>query len=505
MIIDSQTLEENFHADADVVIVGSGAGGAPMAYQLAKAGWKVILLEEGRNYTPYSFERKSWEPMRDMYRDSGMTFTLGTPSIPLPMGRALGGTTIINSGTCFRIPEKVFGHWKNEFGLSEMEYSDLVPLFEKAEDMIHVQSAPLETLGANNRLFMEGATKLGIQSKPLNRNIINCKGAGLCVFGCPENAKQSMEKNFLPAASNLGATIITSARVEKICIKKNVASGVEGIFLDEQRKQRTKFTIDAPVVVLSCGAIYSPHMLLKNGIANRSGQVGRNLHIHPASKVIGIFDEEINAWSGTPQGAYSDDFAAEGIMLEGFFLPPAILSFALPALGRKLKDYMADYSKMAGFGVMVTDSSRGRVMRGLGHFPLVLYNLNQSDTDKFVKGIDIVSRIYFAAGARKILSPVHGMDELTSVDDLEKLHRAKVRAADLELSAFHPMGTCRMGDLAKNSVVNSHLETHDIKGLFVADASVFPSSLGVNPQMTIMAFSLFAANYLVNNKEKYRA
>ena len=155
-----------------------------------------------------------------------------------------------------------------------------------------------------------------------------------------------------------------------------MATGIEGIFLDERRRQRTKFTIDAPVVVLSCGAIYSPHMLLKNGIANRSGQVGRNLHIHPASKVIGIFDQEINAWSGTPQGAYSDGFAAEGIMLEGFFLPPAILSFALPALSRKLKDYMADYSKMAGFGVMVTDSSSGRVIRGLGHFPLVLYNFN---------------------------------------------------------------------------------------------------------------------------------
>jgi choline dehydrogenase-like flavoprotein len=503
MIIDSQTLEENFHASADVVIVGSGAGGAPMAYRLARAGWKVILVEEGKNYTPYAFDRKSWEPMREMYRDSGMTVTLGSPSIPLPVGRALGGTTIINSGTCFRTPENVFARWKNDYGLSEMEMSDLLPLFEQVENMIHVQETPLELLGANNQYFLAGAEKMGIRAKPLYRNQINCKGSGLCVFGCPENAKQSMEKNFLPAASDLGATIITSARVEKISVKNNIASGVEGSFLDANRKPRSRFKIDAPVVVLSCGAIQTPHLLLRNGIANRSGQVGRNLHIHPAAKVIAIFDHVINAWSGVPQGCYSDEYASEGIMLEGFFLPPSILSFALPALGMKLKNYMADYSKMAGFGIMVTDSSHGRVVRGLGHSPLVLYNLNQTDTDKFVKGIGITSRIYFEAGAKKILLPIHGLDEMTCPDDLQKLRAKKIRPSDLELSAFHPMGTCRMGDTPKTSVVNSHLESHDIKGLFVADASVFPSSLGVNPQISIMAFSLFAADHLIAHREHY--
>jgi choline dehydrogenase-like flavoprotein len=503
MIVDSQTLGEDFHASADVVIIGSGAGGAPMAYQLARAGWNVILLEEGQNHSPYTFNRQSWEAMKDMYRDSGMTFTLGTPSIPLPMGRALGGTTVINSGTCFRIPDEVFARWKNEFGLSEMEMSDLLPLFEQVEEMLHVQEMPVELLGANNRLFTEGAVKLGIRSKPLYRNFKNCKGVGLCVFGCPENAKQSMEKNFLPTASEFGAKIITSARVEKICVKNKVANGVEGSFLDAGKKRRTTFKIDAPVVVLSCGAVYTPLLLLRNGIANGSRQVGRNLHIHPATKVIGIFDDIINAWSGVPQGCYSDDYASEGIMLEGFFLPPAILSFALPALGMKLKKYMADYSKMAGFGVMVTDSSHGKVIKGPGHMPLIFYNLNQTDTDKFVKGIEIAARIYFEAGAKKILLPIHGFDELTSADELKKLHEVKIRPSDLELSAFHPMGTCRMGDEPKNSVVNSHLESHEIKGLFVADASVFPSSLGVNPQISIMAFSLFAADHLIRHKDRY--
>lgn len=503
MILDSQALPENYRATADVVIIGSGAGGAPMAYKLAQAGWKVILLEEGRNNTPASFNRDSWNAMKEMYRDSGMLTTLGTPAIPLPLGITLGGTTVINSGTCFRTPPKMFAEWKSKFGLTGVEYNHLLPHFEEAENRIHAKQAAYELLGSNNQLFAEGAKKLGMHGRPLTRNAIDCKGAGICVFGCPEGAKQSMEKNFLPAASELGATIITSARAEKILTEHKTAKGIEGSFLNAHRKRRTKFRIDAPVVVVSCGAINTPHLLLRNRLANRSGQVGRNLHIHPAAKVIALFNEEINAWSGVPQGYYVDDYAGEGIMFEGFFLPPAILSFALPAMGMRLKQYLGDYRKMAGFGIMVTDTSHGKVVKGLNHAPLIFYNLNQTDTGKFIRGIEIAARVYFAAGAKKILLPIHGFSEITCEEDLQKLHAAKIKPADLELSAFHPMGTCRMGDDAKNSVVNSHLETHDVKGLFVADASVFPSSLGVNPQISIMAFSLLAANYLVSNKSNY--
>ncbi len=503
MIIDSETLEENYYASADVVIVGSGAGGAPMAYKLAASGLKVILLEEGRNNHDTDFKRKTWEVMKEMWRDSGMLTTLGNPPIPLPLGITLGGTTVINSGTCFRTPEKVFNSWKKEFGLGEIKYEDLLPLFEEVEKMIHVCPMPFELLGANNKLFAEGAKKLGMHGKPLSRNAKDCKGAGLCAFSCPEKTKQSMDMNFIPAASKLGAMVITSARVEKISTKRNVVKGVEGSFLDQKRAARTKFKIDAPVVIVCCGAIYTPYLLLRNRLANRSNQVGRNLHIHPAAKVVALFDDVVNSWNGVPQGYYVDDYADEGIMFEGFFLPPAILSFALPAMGMKLKQYMADYSKMAGFGIMVTDSSHGRVIKGLDNSPLIFYNLNKADTAKFVKGVEIAARVYFAAGAKKVLLPIHGVGEVESPDDLQKLYKKKIHAGSLELSAFHPMGTCRMGDDPETSVVNSHLESHDVKGLFIADASVFPSSLGVNPQISIMTFSLLAANHIVNNRVKY--
>ncbi len=498
MNIDAREKAPALTEKADVIIIGSGAGGAPMAYELAAAGMNVVLFEEGRRFEVNQFNRDSWAATRDMYRDASMMSTLGNPPVPLPLGMTLGGTTTVNSGTCFRTPESVFKKWKAEFGLSDLAYEDLVPHFEAVESTIHVQDVPFELMGANNQLFARGAERLGYHGAPLKRNFQGCKGAGLCAFGCPNVAKQSMSLNYLPAASEKGARIYTSTRVEKILVKKGRATGVSGSIVDEKRQQLGTFKAEAPIVILSAGTIYTPFLLLKNKLANRSGQVGRNFRIHPAAKVVGIFDEIIDAWSGVPQSYYVDEFFDEGLTFEGFYVPPAFLSFALPAFGMRLKEYMADYSRLAGFGIMVSDTSSGTVkVAPGGKRPLMLYNLNKKDTETFVKGVEIAARVYFEAGARKVLPPVFGIEELNSPDDLRLLRERKVKASDLELIAFHPMGTCRMGDDPRNSVVNHELETHDVKGLYVADGSIFPSSLGVNPQLSIMAFSRYAAHRIL--------
>lgn len=503
MIVDSRTHAGELKLAADVAIIGSGAGGAPLAYALAGAGWNVVLVEEGQEYKVNQFNRDSWAATKHMYRDASMTSTLGNPPVPLPLGVTLGGTTTVNSGTCFRTPETVFAEWKKEFGLQGLEYADLVPHFEAIEHMLGIKDVPWELMGANNQLFAEGAKKLGLHGAPLKRNEKNCKGAGLCAFGCPNLAKQSMSLSYLPAASDLGARIYTSLRAEKLVLEAGRVAGVEGAMLDDARKPRGRFSIDAPVVVVSAGTIYSPVLLLKNGLANRSGQVGKNLRIHPGAKVVGVFEHDINAWRGTPQAYYVDALADEGIMFEGFFVPPAFLAFALPAFGRRLKEYMADYNKLAGFGVMVSDTSSGSVRVGPGNRPLMLYNLNAEDTRRFVRGVEVACRVYFEAGAKKVLPPIFGIEEFHSPAELAQLKTRRVRPSDLELVAFHPMGTCRMGDDPQNSVVDAHLETHDVPGLFVVDGSIFPSSLGVNPQQSIMAFALHAAAHLIKHRDAY--
>lgn len=497
MLIDSRRLVGPLHLEADVVIVGSGAGGAPMACQLAQAGWRVIVLEEGRNYAAADFDRNPVTATRELYRDLSLTATIGSPTIPLPLGIAVGGTTVINSGTCFRTPEAVFGEWKRDYGLEGLEYADLLPHFAAAEQMLHVAPTPYALMGRNNQLFAEGAAKLGYSGRPLDGNRRDCQGAGVCVWGCPNGAKQSVNLNYLPAAMAAGATVYSSARMSEVIVEAGRAVGVRGYLLDDARRPRGEFSVRAPVVVLAAGAVGTPYLLLRQGLANRSGELGRNLRLHPCAKVVALFAEAVNSWSGVPQSYLVDEWADEGIMLEGFWVPPAFLSIALPAFGARLQDYMARYSQMAGFGIMVSDTSSGRVRPGPGGRPLLSYNLNRQDTAAFVKGVAKASEIYFAAGAEQVLPPIFGIEALQGADDIAQLYARAIRAADLELVAFHPMGTARMGDNPKTSVVNARLQSHDLPGLLIADASIFPSSLGVNPQISIMAFASWAASQLI--------
>ncbi len=501
-IIDTRELKTELTLQADVVIVGTGAGGAPMACELARAGWRVVVIEEGRHYLPADFAGDPIHATRELYRDASLTTTLGTPPIPLPLGVAVGGTTLINSGTCFRTPEPVFDEWKRSVGLGDLRYADLLPHFDAVEHMLHVQDTPFESMGRNNQLFAKGAQALGYSGRPLRGNRKNCQGAGVCVWGCPNGAKQSTNLNYLPQAVAAGAQVYTSARVRRVLRStdgKN-AIGIEGDLLDTARQPRGRFRVDAPVVVLACGAIGTPHLLLSQGLANRSGEVGKNLRLHPCAKVVALFDEPVESWHGVPQSYLVDEFADQGILMEGFWVPPGLLSIALPAFGARLKDLMSEYRHMAGFGVMVSDTSAGRVRAGPGGRPLMTYSLNRTDTAAFATGIARACEIYFAAGAREVLSPVHGVPTLKNPGEVSLLEKHPLRASDLELVAFHPMGTCRMGDNPRTSVINAQLESHDVRGLYVADASIFPTSLGVNPQISIMAFSSLAAQGLIQRR-----
>lgn len=498
-LIDTRTLGPTLHVQADVVIVGSGAGGAPMARELARAGWRVVVVEEGRHYTPQDFQGDPVTATRELYRDLSLTATLGTPPIPLPLGMAVGGTTLINSGTCFRTPETLFDDWKRSVGLGDLRYADLLPHFDEVERTLHVADTPFELMGRNNQLFALGAQRLGYSGRPLRGNRRDCQGAGVCVWGCPNGAKQSTNLNYVPQALAAGAQVFTSARMSRVRLSRDGhhASGIDGVLLDDARAPRGSLRVDAPVVVLACGAIGTPDLLLRQGLANRSGEVGKNLRLHPCAKVVGLFDEPVESWHGVPQSYLVDEFAVDGILMEGFWVPPGFLSIALPAFGERLKSLMHRYRHMAGFGVMVSDTSAGRVRPGPAGRPLITYSLNRADTAAFAKGVARACEIYFAAGAREVLPPIHGLPSVTTVEQARAIEQRRLRASDLELVAFHPMGTCRMGDDPRRSVVNAQLESHDVRGLYVADAGIFPTSLGVNPQISIMAFSSLAAQGLV--------
>jgi len=506
MIVQGKDIQKDIVEGTDVCIVGSGAGGAVMAKELQEAGLQCIVVEEGGYYTHESFTSKPLEMTQLLYREMGMTMALGLPAIPMPLGRCVGGTTVINSGTCFRTPERVIDYWQMAFRLSEVTMKALEPHFERVEKMINVMEVPEDILGGNAKAFRRGVESLGLHGRPLKRNIRGCKGCGICIFGCPSKAKQSMELNYIPRASELGARIFADAKVERILMKGRRAVGVEGEILDRaSRRPRARFRINAKIIVLSAGAIHSPALLIRNRICNSSGQVGKNLGIHPAARVVAIFDEDIILWRGVPQGFYVDDYYNDRIMLEGIAVPPFLGAAGLPFTGWKQKDLMFHYKNLGSFGLMVSDTSRGRVFTAGRREPIIYYKLNRDDTIRMARGIKHLCEIFFAAGAKTVIPALHGLPALKSRDEIKNIDENKVKATHIEMMAFHPTGTCRMGADPRSFVVNAFGKAHDIEGLFVADGSVIPSSLGVNPQVTIMTLASRTAFHIAENKSKYLA
>ncbi len=226
--------------------------------------------------------------------------------------------------------------------------------------------------------------------------------------------------------------------------------------------------------------------------------MGSNLTVHPGARVGAFFDEDIEMWKGVPQNYLVDEFKGHGIVFEGVTVPPAVGAMGLPFFGRKHKELMENYGRVSTFGIMVSDKPSGRVLC-VGGRPVYIYNLGKEEALRMRDGAVRLAEIYFAAGAKRVFPGIAGMDEMSSPDDLKKLSEMNVKPSMVESMAFHPLGTCRMGEDPRASVVNSRCETHDVKNLYIVDGSVIPSSLGVNPQLTIMAIATHVANYIAND------
>jgi choline dehydrogenase-like flavoprotein len=475
---------------ADVCVIGSGAGGAPVAKELAEGGMRVVLLEEGERFTTDDFTARPREMTTVLYRDAGQVATLGNAPIVLPLGNSVGGSTLINSATCFRTPPAVLEMWGERFGLDELAAKELDPYFRRVERVLNVVQVPPEIAGQNAHVVKRGADALGWHGDYIYRNVRGCVGSGVCNFGCPTSAKQHVGITYVPRAWDAGATTYTGTRVERIRVEGGRARGVEA-----STKGGGRVRVDSDLVVVACGAIHTPHLLERQGLGGDSGELGDNLAIHPATGVRAIFDEEINMAKGVPQSYFIDEFANEGIMFEGAAGPPDYLAMSWPFSGEQHRDLMLRYLNTSQFGLMVSDTSRGRVRRRAGRLE-IRYDLNRQDVATFKRGLELLCELYFAAGAEVVYPPVAGVEELHG-GDLEPLRQWDLRAGHLVLMAFHPLGTARADARPSHGVVDPDLKLHGVEGIYVADGSVVPSSIGVNPQITIMALATRLAFHLL--------
>lgn len=495
-------LTDGMHVTADVVVVGSGAGGAVVATTLAEAGLNVVVVEEGEHVTAErDFVGPVFERFQRFCRDNGTTQVLGVPPIPLPLGKVVGGTTVVNSGTCFRAPEHVLDRWATEHGVCASSSSDLAPLYEPIEEFLDVRPVPWELLGPNGMAAHRGAVALGLSGGPLLRNIGDCHGCGQCAFGCPTNAKQAMHISYLPRAWRAGAQIYSRCRVERIEHEAGRARGVVVTLLDDRGRPRGRLTVAAPDVVVCAGAIHTPALLAGSRVPDPSGQTGRNLRIHPATGVGGWLDEQVDGWKGTLQSYYIDAFfETHELMFEATTTVPGVGAGSVPGIGERAMQELATFPNLVTLGFYVSDTSAGRVRRLPSGEVVATYRLNDLDARRMSIGIAVAAEVLLAAGATRVYPGLPGLDTISAREDLEQLRDRPVRARQLRLTAFHPMGTARMGAGPATSVVDSCGRHHAIDNLWVADASVFPTCVGVNPQMTIMAFAKRTAETIASRR-----
>jgi choline dehydrogenase-like flavoprotein len=494
--------EQDFRDRADVVVVGSGPCGSVVAHEIAKAGRSVLLLEEGPPFTPADFELDASMSMARTMREGGLRTTKGSV-LSTMQAICLGGGSLVNSAICPRPPDFVFERWSTRFDLANTSRESLDPHFDAVGEFLGIGPTPEDVQGPRNLLFRDGCDALGYSSEPMPRNVRGCRGSGECFTGCRSRAKQSMDISYIPAAMGYGARVLTSVQVQRVLSEGNRVVGVEGQVVEPiTGRPSHRFRVDADIVVLAAGCMATPVLLQHSGnLANRSGEVGRNLQFHPGVAVAGVFPELVNPQFGATQGYQSVAFLEEGFKLETLWAPAPVLAVRTPGSGRELQDRFAEMSRLAVWDAIITaDQSLGTVKaRPRSMDPDLRWNLHPDDVETMTRALWILAEIFFAAGAEKIMTGVRGIaEEMFSLEEAEPLRTETFSPSAMATGGNHVFCTTRMhGDPARG-VVDELGRCHDLDNLYIADTGIFPQCTSVNPMFTGMALAHRQAAHLLD-------
>lgn len=486
---------------ADFIIVGTGPGGATAARVLAEAGFDLILLEEGGRISGEGRGNDSWGAFRDAWRDQSLQVARGRAFWPILQGCAVGGTTPINGAIIHRMPEEIHGQWRAESRLSErFSMAALTRIYDQLDDELSVRPVQPAQQGGNNRLFARGAEAMGWKHNPIQRNEAGCEGTGRCTQVCPTGAKQSMDLNFLPFATTRGARLYSNARVAKVTHRAGRATGVTGHYFDPVRRQRgAAFTMQARHgVILAAGAVHTPVIMRRSGLGRVSPLIGERFMGHPGSSILVRFADEVGMFQGATQGHESTHYWHEGMKFEVVGVPPAIAAARLPGFGPSLFARLDDLPRTAHWGFQIRAEAQGRVRPGLfGTRPSIQYDFTPADVRTFKLAMTRLVELAFAAGAESVMPGVFGLpEEVRSPDEMRALAELPDDTRLFHGICAHLFGSTSMSGDAAAGVVNHDGESWALPGLFVTDAGVLPTNMGVNPQHSICAFSWLIAEGL---------
>ena len=468
----------------DYVIVGSGAAGASAARVLADRSSSVAVVEEGPAVATEEFVDRSFPTLARLYRNMGAQVTSGRAPMLIVQGRCLGGSTVINSAIIRRLPESVWQEWADVHGLgSALTYADVDRASDEIERELHVEATPAPIWGGNNELLSAAAAHAGLSGGPTRRNAPGCRGSARCNLGCPHGAKQSMQVSYLPYARDKGAQLLTDERVLRVLWRGRRAIGVE--------TERRSLTANKAVLI-AASAIQTPGLLWRSGL--RGSHLGRHFQGHPGMAVVGLFDKPVGLGDGATQGFEIDGLRADSrVKLETLATPPETFFSGMPGTGRDWVELMAEFPRSAVWVLPLRSYGEGAV----GRSGSLSFTLDPRDLPNLRRGLRRAAELMFEVGARAVVCPVYGLPARLRPGEAALIEAAPNDAAAYPLVMSHLFGTARMSTQPAAGVVGPDFRVHGTDNLYVVDSSVFPTNLGVNPQLAIMALSRLAAERLV--------
>jgi choline dehydrogenase-like flavoprotein len=506
---DGSKLDRDLHLEADVAIVGTGAGGGVAAEILSAAGLHVVMIEEGPLRSSSDFHMLEREAYPRLYQESAARKTKDK-AITILQGRAVGGSTTVNWTSSFRTPAATLAHWRERYGLAEYTPELLAPWFERMEGRLNItpwRVAPNE----NNAVLQRGASKLGIPTAVVSRNVKGCANLGYCGMGCPVNAKQSMLVTTIPAALDRGAILVHNARAERFNFQRETVSGLICSALDagDQTNLPYAITVKAKAYVAAAGAIGTPALLMRSRLPNPQRLLGTRTFLHPVVLSAAALPQTVDAFAGAPQSIYSDHFLYEnaidgpaGYKLEVPPVHPLLTAVTMPGFGSAGARLMAGLPHLQVTLALMRDgfhdeSQGGTVELKHDHAPQLAYPITEYLWEGMRRAFLSMAEIQFAAGAKTVL-PVH---ESAWPYASWKQARAQIATLPMEILlarvvSAHVMGGCAMGADDRNAVVNGNGRHHVVDNLYVFDGSIFPTSLGTNPQLSIYAIAARMADRL---------
>ncbi|MGZ3423642.1 MAG: GMC family oxidoreductase N-terminal domain-containing protein [Polyangiales bacterium] len=490
---------EDVAVEADWIVIGSGAGGATAAVTLARAGEKVAIVEAGPFRDPADYANSVYGAMRDMLDAWGSNFTRGRAFWPIVQGCLVGGSTVINSAIAVRTPEDIFEQWEREHGVGGKAMAETVwRMQDDIERELCVEEVPPAARGLSNLMAKQAADKLGFESHYLLRYVKGCVGAGQCLQGCREDKKQSLNRNYVPEVMNRGGVVLSCAPAERVILEGDRAIGVRGRFRHPQtRENGAAFEVRAKKgVFVAASVTRTAPILMKSGVKNRA--LGQFFRAHPGTPVLGVYDDPIDMNTGATQGWASVAYREKpGFKLETLALPLDMLAGRLAGSGPQLMERLTKFRNIAMWVQACRAEAVGTIKTNLLGRPSIQYTALEEDMLRFREAMYTVAKMHVAAGARAILPSIYGMPYELAPDQIDQLKEAPLDPRHYVAILSHLFGGTVMGADKTRSVCDENGRVHDYENLYVADASVIPTNLGVNPQHTIMALArLFAERAL---------